>query len=245
MFDSAYSIIWLSPFYEKIEKKFSLFLEFSREVEVEYEDSEYENTEIFDDITKDALSPIDYKFYEVLFEGGVITEKDFHSYIAKEKMERTKAKLDEEPIVTKRGDGYTFCFRQKPTDNAVINAVAKTYFGVNDKAWHYYIESLFYAILEDDLDMDEDNIYVYTMLLTEIEMDPEYAGKIIVDKLKVLDEFKDIKDIKDVIGVSLEGEELSKALLDFLLEAIENVRKGKGEEFNKSETILKAILKLA
>jgi hypothetical protein len=76
-------------------------------------------------------------------------------------------------------------------------------------------------------------------------MDPEYAGKIIVDKLKVLDEFKDIKDIKDVIGVSLEGEELSKALLDFLLEAIEKVRKGKGEEFNKSETILKAILKLA
>jgi hypothetical protein len=49
MFDSACSIILLFPFYEKIEKKFSLFLEFSREVEVEYE-----NTEIFDDITKDA-----------------------------------------------------------------------------------------------------------------------------------------------------------------------------------------------
>jgi hypothetical protein len=244
MFDSAYSIIWLSPFYEKIEKKFSLFLEFSREVEVEYEDSGYENTEIFDDITKDALSPIDYKFYEVLFEGGVITEKDFHSYIAKEKMERTKAKLDEDPDVIRRGERYTFYFKQKPTDNAVINAVAKTYFGVGDKEWHY-IEPLFYAILENDLDMDEDNVYVYTMLLTEIEMDPEYAGKIIVDKLKVLDEFKDVENIKDVIGVSLEGEELSKALLDFLLEAIEKVRKGKGEEFNKSETILKAILKLA
>jgi hypothetical protein len=226
----------------KIEKKFSLFLEFSREVEGEYEDSGYENTEIFDDITKDDLSPIDYKFYEVLFEGGVITEKDFHSYVAKEKR---KVKLDEKPNVIRIGERYTFYFRQKPTANAVINAVAKTYFGVGDEEWHNYIEPLFFAILENDLDMDEDNIYVYTMLLTDILIDPEYAGKIIVDKLKVLDEFKDIKDIKDVIGVSLEGEELSNALLDFLLETIEKVKKGECEEFNKSETILKAILKLA
>jgi hypothetical protein len=41
----------------------------------------------------------------------------------------------------------------------------------------------------------------------------ENAGKIIIDKLKVLDEFK---DIKDVIGEKLKWEELSKALIDFL-----------------------------
>jgi hypothetical protein len=98
---------------------------------------------------------------------------------------------------------------------------------------------MFRGILDKGLDLDEDNIYVYTMLLIDILIDPEYAGKIIVDKLKTLDEFRDIEDIKDVIGRQLEWEELSKALIDFLLDHVE-----KAIEDDRSLEILKAVLKL-
>jgi hypothetical protein len=64
----------------------------------------------------------------------------------------------------------------------------------------------------------------------------ENAGKIIADKLKVLDGFR---DIKDVIGEKLKWEKLSKALIDFLSEHVE-----KAVEDSESQKILKAVVRL-
>jgi len=60
-----------------------------------------------------------------------------------------------------------------------------------------------------------------------------------VDKLKKLDDFRDVEDIRDIVGKNLEWEELAKALIDFLLGHVENAVR----DF-KSQEILKAVLEL-
>jgi len=129
-------------------------------------------------------------------------------------------------------------FNEKPTDYVLISTLAKIYFGVSDSDWQY-VEPMFRAVLDKGLDLDEDHIYVYTMLLIDIFVDPEYAGNIIVDKLKVLDEFRDIEYIEDVIGKKLEWEELTQALINFLLGHVEKAVKD-----SRSQEILKAVLRL-
>jgi hypothetical protein len=206
----AYNIIQHSKYYDILEEKFHLFLDFSKEIEIRY-----------------PTEDIDHEFYKILYEGGVISKEEMLSYI--DKKPKKEATIDTDNIIH---------FHEKPTDYELLNKLAKIYFGVSESDWKY-VEPMFYAILEKGLDLDEDNIYVYTMLLIDISIDPEDAGKTIVDKLKVLDEFRDIEEIKDVIGKELEWEELSKALIDFLLEHIE-----KSVEDSRNLEILKAVLKL-
>jgi hypothetical protein len=97
--------------------------------------------------------------------------------------------------------------------------------------------------------MNEDDIYAYINLVANIETNPVQASNYIVNRLKTLEEFRNIKDIRDAIGnVSLNDKEaLSKSLLKFLLEVIEKIRKNKkkSEELKKNATILKAITKLS
>jgi len=89
-----------------------------------------------------------------------------------------------------------------------------------------------------------ENIKVYIDLLSSIEMDPLYtADRIIVDKIRRLDEFKDAKDIRDVLG-NIDKESVSKALIEFFDRHIKIVREGKGDEFVRSKEILKVLLSL-
>lgn len=182
----AYSLIQYSRYYDILEEKFRLFLKFSKEIEIRY-----------------PTEDIDYKFYKVLYEGGVISKEEMLSYIGK------KSKKD----IT-IDTNHIIYFNEKPTDYELLSKLFKVYFGVSESDWQY-VEPIFRAILDKGLDLDEDNIYVYTMLLIDISIDPEDAGKDIVNKLKTLDEFRDIEDIKDVVGKELEWEELAKALIDF------------------------------
>jgi len=207
---TAYNLIRYSKYYSILEEKFHFFLNFTKEVAVKYKTN------------------IDNDFYKVLYEGGVISKKDMLSYISKTS-ERSTAFVDADNVIQ---------FNEKPTDYVLISTLAKIYFGVSDNDWQY-VEPMFRAVLDKGLDLDEDNIYVYTMLLIDIFVDPEYAGNIIVDKLKVLDEFRDIEYIDDVIGKKLEWEELIRALINFLLEHVEKAVKD-----SRSQEILKVVLRL-
>jgi hypothetical protein len=232
MFYSAYELIHLRFLREKIEKKFYKFLEFCKTIEVNNLEDENKNTNTLENI--DNLSSIDYKFYETLYKGGVITKEEFRSYMTKEKAKNSKTTLNFE----------TKTIYVEP----ILRTAAKLYFSIDDETWNK-VESLFYAILERDLDMNEDDIYAYINLAANIEANPVQAGNYIVNKLKTLEEFRNIKDISDVIGnVSLSDKEtLSKSLLKFLLEVIERIRKSKkkSEELKKNATILKTIVELS
>lgn len=206
----AYNLIQHSIYYDILEEKFRPFLDFSKEIEIRY-----------------PTEDIDYEFYKFLHEGGVISKEEMLSYIGK------KPKKD----ITIDADRIIY-FHEKPTDYELLSKLVKVYFGISESDWKY-VEPMLRAILDKGLDLDEDNIYVYTMLLIDISIDPEEAGKDIVNKLKTLDEFRDIKDVKDVIGKELEWEELAKALIDFLLDHVE-----KAIEDDRSLEILKAVLKL-
>jgi hypothetical protein len=209
----AYNLIQSSKYYDILEEKFHLFLNFAKEIEI-----------------RCPTDDIDYEFYRVLYKGGVITKEEMMSYVVNELEDKSnKTLIDSDHVIH---------FNEKPTDYELLSKLAKVYFGVSESDWQY-VEPMFRGILDKGLDLDEDNIYVYTMLLIDILIDPEYAGKIIVDKLKALDEFRDIEDIKDVIGEELEWEELSKALIDFLLEHVE-----KAVEDSRSIEILRAVLRL-
>jgi hypothetical protein len=234
MFNNAYGLIWLKFSREKIGTKFPEFLRFCKTIEIA--DSKNGNTDI-----KDDLSSIDYKFYKILLEGRVITKREFRSYIIKER----KAKIDTDPEIESTDRGYILHFNQKNVCvDIILRTAAKLYFGIDNEAWNK-VESLFYAILECDLDMNEDDIHVYIGLLNDIEMDPIQTGNYIVNRLKRLKEFKNIRNIKDVIGTRLDNEEaLLKSLVEFLLETIEKIRKSKkkSEELKKNVAVLKAIM---
>jgi hypothetical protein len=236
MFNNAHGLIWLKFSHEKIGKKFPEFLGFCKTIEIA--DSENGNKDI-----KDDLSSIDYKFYKTLLEGGVITKREFRSYIIKER----KVKMDTDPEIESTDRGYILHFNQKNIYvDTILRTAAKLYFGIDNETWNK-VEPLFYAILECDLDMNEDDIHVYIGLLNDIEIDPIQTSNYIVNRLKRLEEFKNIRNIKDVIGTSalLDNEEaLSKSLVEFLLETIEKIRKSKkkSKELKKNVAILKAIM---
>jgi hypothetical protein len=212
-----------------VEKKMPRFVKFAKNLPLEYVGKE-EST--------------DYSEYEEMYENGLISKKELENLISKEeerKMEEDKRSVE----VVKTESGYILRTKQPVYVEAVLHTTAQLYFGVDANMWTK-IDPLFYAILERNLDMDDENIRVYIDLLSSIEMDPLYtADRIIVDKIRRLDELKDIKDIRDILGnVSLDKESLSKALIEFLNKHIEIVRESKGEEFRKSKEILKAVLSL-
>jgi hypothetical protein len=227
--DTAFGAIWLLPL--KIEKKMPRFVEFAKNLPLEY-------------IGKEKEPDIDYSKYERMYEDGLISKKELENFISKEeerKIEESKRSVQ----IVKTEKGYILRTKQPVYVDAILHTTAQLYFGVDANMWAK-IESLFYAILERNLDMDDENVRVYIDLLSSIEMDPLYtADIIIVDKIRRLDEFKDVKDIRDILGnVSLDKESLSKALIEFLGKHIEIVRESKGEEFKRSKEILKVVLSL-
>jgi bacterioferritin (cytochrome b1) len=214
-----------------MEKKMPRFVEFAKNVPLEY-------------IEKEKKAEFDYSEYEKMFEDGLISKKEFEEIVSKEEERQLEEdKRSVEAIKTK--SGYVLRTKQPVYVEAVLHTTAQLYFGVDAKTWEK-IQPLFQAILERNLDMNDENVKVYIDLLSYIETDPLYtADRIIVDKIRRLDEFKNVKDIRDVIGdVPLDKENLSKALIEFLNRHIEIVSEGKGEEFKRSKEILKAVLSL-
>jgi hypothetical protein len=225
--DTAFGAIWFLPL--KLEKKMPRFVEFAKTLPLEYTGKE---------------SDADYSKYEKMFENGLISKKELEKVISEEEEKRIEESKRSVKVV-KTEKGYILRTKQPVYVDAILHTTAQLYFGVDANMWAK-IEPLFYAILERNLDMDDENVKVYIDLLSSIEMDPLYtADRIIVDKLRRLDEFRDIRDIRDVLGdVSLDKESLSKALIEFLNKHIEIVREGKGDEFKRSKEILKAVLSL-
>ncbi|MBX0312961.1 MAG: hypothetical protein JHC31_14555 [Sulfurihydrogenibium sp.] len=227
--DTAFGVIRLLSL--KMEKKMPRFTEFAKNLPLEYAE-------------KEKKAEIDFSKYEKMYEDGLISKKEFEEIFSKE--EKRKMEEDKKSVEAIRTEsGYILRTKQPVYVEAILNATAQLYFGVDANTWEK-IEPLFHAILERNLDMDDENVRVYIDLLSYIETDPLYtADRIIVDKIRRLDEFKNAKDIRDVIGdTSLDKENLSKALMEFLNKHIETVREGKGEEFKRSKEILKAVLSL-
>jgi hypothetical protein len=238
--ETAYGLICLSPLHDKLKVKFPRFLEFSKGVSTEYLEDDEDG---YDDLLDRKVG-----YYESLYENGEISKEEFEAYVLEEEKKRSEAHRKEKLKIIPKKDGYTlFLKRSLVSVDAVLNTVAKTYFCENnDEIWNK-TEPIFYAILERNLGMNEDNLHVYAELLSYIYTDPVYASeRIIVDKLKKLDEFKDIKDIRDVIkDVPTDNKEaFSKSLIRFLMEHAEKAWESKGEEFIRSREILKAILSL-
>lgn len=225
--DTAFGSIWFLPL--KLEKKMPRFVEFAKNLPLEYTGKE---------------SDADYSKYEKMYEDGLLSKKELEKIISEEEEKRIEESKRSVKVV-KTEKGYILRTKQPVYVDAILHTTAQLYFGVDANVWAK-IEPLFYAILERNLDMDDENVKVYIDLLSSIEMDPLYtADRIIVDKLRRLDEFRDIRDIRDVLGdVSLDKESLSKALIEFLNKHIEIVREGKGDEFKRSKEILKAVLSL-
>jgi hypothetical protein len=225
--DTAFGAIWLLPL--KLEKKMPRFVEFAKNLPLEYTGKE---------------SDADYSKYEKMYEDGLLSKKELEKVISEEEERRIEESKRSVKVV-KTEKGYILRTKQPVYVDVILHTTAQLYFGVDANMWSK-IEPLFYAILERNLDMDDENVKVYIDLLSIIEMDPLYtADRIIVDKLRRLDEFKDVRDIRDVLGnVSLDKESLSKALIDFLNKHIEIVREEKGDEFKRSKEILKAVLSL-
>jgi hypothetical protein len=240
MLDTAYEIIWIR--YENANEKFPGFMEFCKKIKIT--SSGYDDTSNFrepENVNKNNL--LSYEFYKVLYEGGVITKDQFNRYTGKEKT----LTISSDPQIERTDDGYILHFRRKRIYlDEIIRVSAKLYFHVKDDMWDK-IEPFFYTILDCNLDMDESVIYKYIAFLYDVEMIPSWVAYDIFDRLSDLDDYKDIEDLKDVIGVdvlSKDDETASKILLDFLLEAIEKVRKSKknSEELKKNVDILKAII---
>jgi hypothetical protein len=237
MLDTAYEIIWIR--YDNASEKFPGFMKFCKKIKITssgYNDfGEPENLNEND--------PLSYEFYKVLYEGRVITKEQFSKYTGKGKALATFT----DPKIEETDDGYILHFNKKKIYlEEIIRASAKLYFCVEDDMWNK-IEPLFYAILECDLDMDEDTIYKYIAFLYDVEMIPSWVAYDIADRLSDLEEYKDANSIEDIIGAdipSLDDETASKFLLDFLLKAIEKVRKSRKnkEELKKNVEILKAII---
>jgi hypothetical protein len=180
--DTAFGVIWFLPL--KIEKKMLRLMEFAKNLPLEYVGKE---------------ESADYSKYEEMYENGLISKKEREKLVSEEeerKMEKNKRSVK----VVKTKSGYILRTKQPVYVEAVLHTTAQLYFGINANMWEK-IEPLFYAILERNLDMDDENIRVYIDLLSSIEKDPLYtADRIIADKIRRLDEFKDIKDIRDILG---------------------------------------------
>jgi hypothetical protein len=241
MLDTAYGVIWIR-FGDNINDKFPGFMKFCKRIKIT--SSGYDDAPNFkepENINKD--DPLSYEFYKILHEGGVITKDEFGRYIGKEKT----LTISTDPQIERTDDGYILYFNRKRIYlEEIIRASAKLYFGIKDDMWDK-IEPFFYAILDCNLDIDESNIYKYIGFLYDIDMIPSWVAYDIADRLTDLDDYKDMNSVKDVIGVDVlseDDETASKILLDFLLEAIERVRKSKkdSEELKKNAEILKAII---
>lgn len=221
--ETVYSVIYHFPILEKLEEKMPKLLEFAKKIPVEYEDDDFE---------------VIYERYAEMYYSGKITMEELNFYIAEEKKKREElSKAKGVKVVPNFDGGYVFYLKKPVYLDLVVDTVAKLYFGINDDMWQY-VKPLFYTILDQDLNLNEDNIQVYIELLSDIKADPIYAlDRVIVDKLRRLDEFKDVEDIKNAIGVSTK--DLSKCLIEYLLTTIKSVK-----ENPESKAVLEAILSL-
>jgi len=237
MFDveTAYGFICLSPLYDKMEIKFPKFLEFSKKVYIEYLPGDNKSHTLLDNRVS---------HYESLYENGIISKEEFNHYVSLEEKKISEA-YKEKLQVVQNVNGYVVYLKGRLIDvDALLHAVARFHFCMDKEDIWEKVEPLFYAILERNLEMNEENLHVYVEILSYIQSDPEYVSeRIIVDRLRKLDEFKNIKSIKDVVKAS-SNNNLSEALEQFLTEHIKVVGEGKGDEFIKSKNILRAILSL-
>lgn len=247
LFDNAHDILWIRFSQENIQEKFPYFLRFCKTIKVENE-RDYSTNNIFEDAImfledeeeEENLSPLDLEFYEILREGNVITEEDAIEYIRKER----RIRAGNEIKVYNTQDGYLLCFDQRAVYvEDVIRTALKLYYRIDDEVV-YYIEPLFYAILEKDLDMNESMLYNYTIFIKDIISNPD----LLLDKVKTaLREFAEIEEVKEFLirDIPSDAKFLSYAILDFLYKIIERMRKspkGSNQLYNYLE-IFKAVFK--
>lgn len=224
-FDNAHDIIWIRYSQENIQQKFPYFLRFCKTIKVENK-NDYGANDVFEDASmfleeeEENLSLLDFEFYETLREGNVITEEEAREYIRRE----IRGKASNKPTVYNTQDGYIIHFDQRVIYvDDVIRTALKLYYHVDDEVV-YYIEPLFYAILEKDLDMNESTIYNYTSFIQDIISVPN----VILDRMKnVLREFTEMEEVKEFLrrDIPLDTKFLSYAILDFLYKITEKIRK--------------------
>jgi len=224
MFDTAYEFIWIRFASDNI-SKLPGFTEFCKNIKV---------------VSSENSNTLNYDFYNTLYKGGIITKDEFTKYVENEKLKSVNPKV--EPT----DNGYTLYFNKRTIYiEEIIKSSAKLYFGINDDVWDK-VEPLFYAILERNLGMDEDVIYNCIGFLYDVETIPFYVAEDITNRLASLDEFKNIKSIKDVIGVdvfSKDEKTASKILVNFLLQLIEKIRKSKdSKELKRNISMFKAVI---
>jgi hypothetical protein len=225
LFDNAYNIVWIRYSQENIQEKFPYFLRFCKTIKVENK-RDYGSNDVFEDASmfledeEENLSLLDLEFYEILREGNVITEEDAIEYIRKEKRMRSGNEIK----VYNTQDGYILCFDQRVVHvEDVIRTALKLYYRIDDEVV-YYIEPLFYAILEKDLEMNESMLYNYTIFIKDIISNSD----LVLDKVKTaLREFTEIEEVKEFLkrDIPSDAKFLSYAILDFLYKIIEKMRK--------------------
>ncbi len=224
LFTNAHDIIQIRYHQQDIQEKFPYFLRFCKTIMVENTDN-YEMNDIFEDASiflEDAeeLSPLDYEFYETLREGNVITDKESVEYIRKE----IRRKAGNDFTVYNTQDGYIIHFNQRVIYvDDVIRTSLKLYYRVDDKVL-CYVESLFYAILEQNLNMNEITIYNYTTFIQNVISNPNTVLSRIKKSLR---EFAEIEEVKEFLERDMLSDTrfLSYTILEFLYKITEKIRK--------------------
>jgi hypothetical protein len=225
LFDNAHDIIWIRYSQENIQEKFPYFLRFCKTIKIENK-NDYGVNDVFEDVSmfleeeEENLTQLDLEFYETLREGTVITEEEAMEYIRKEKRRKTSS----DPNVYNTQDGYIIHFDQRVIYvDDVIRTALKLYYRIDDDVL-YCIESLFYAILEKDLGINENTIYNYAVLIQDIISVPH----VILYRMKnTLKEFAEIEEVKEFLERDMPSDvkSLSYAILDFLYKITERMRK--------------------
>jgi hypothetical protein len=175
----AYDYLIKCPSFSLIYKKFSDFVEFSKEVEVipwreEFAVADH-NPEVIDHL----------EFLEKLLEMKAITQEEF---------ERETAEL---PAYASKTGGVAFIeenvvsFRSpNPKEHVVVHEIGHCYFKENDRIWSASYgggESLFWLIIRNDLPLDELAIFQWHgWLRRTLEGQVEDVAKEIVCKLSKL-----------------------------------------------------------
>jgi len=174
----VYDLLKDRPIFEKLQKKYPAFTEYSKKVEVIEWQKEFEF-----DINPETVDAIE--FLDMLLRNELISEKEYEQHLKNLKFPAAKtvgiAFINEDKVA----------FRGFPSDETLIHELGHCFFKVNDLIWSSVYcggESLFWLGLKrDDIKITEKSIFFYHSLLKRaLQGDTETVNKIVVGKLSKL-----------------------------------------------------------
>jgi len=222
LINTLFGILSVSTLKEFRMRMFPNFLEFAKNVDV----GDWRTAE-----SKGISVSRELDFYKVLYEGGVISKKEFEE-CANELLSRLP------DAVEMREGRYVLVFKNRTVYiDTALSIAGKLFFGVDDEMWKK-VEPLFLAAIESGLDISEDDIRAYIQLLNKIQTEPIEAAKEMIGKLSIDDE---IRKIGDILMTNSDKGMVAKRLTNYVLDIVDRiVRK---ERVDRNVEVLKEVIR--